>query len=66
MITILPCKGLSRHIDVIQRNAIKSWTRLSIKPEIILLGTDEDTAKSLASLVASHRVARNAEARAGQ
>src|SRR6266404_1129772 len=52
MITIFAMpKAFRGHIDVIQRNAIKSWTRLSIKPEIILLGTDEGSAE----------VARNAE-----
>src|SRR6266436_4750093 len=46
MITIFAMpKAFRGHIDVIQRNAIMSWTRLSIKPEIILLGTDEGTAE---------------------
>ena len=33
------------HYDIIQRNAIKSWTMLRPLPEIILLGTDEGTAE---------------------
>ena len=35
-----PFKG---HIDIIQRNAVKSWTLLQPRPEIILLGDDEGT-----------------------
>lgn len=37
-----PFKG---HINIIQRNAIKSWTLLKPRPEIILLGDDEGTAE---------------------
>jgi len=33
------------HYGIIQRNAIKSWTLLRPRPEIILLGTDEGTAE---------------------
>jgi len=64
MITIFAMpKAFRGHIDVIQRNAIKSWTRLSIKPEIILLGTDEDTAEVAREFGLRHipEVARNAE-----
>lgn len=35
-----PFKG---HIDVIQRNAINSWTLLNPKPEIILACDEEGT-----------------------
>jgi tetratricopeptide (TPR) repeat protein/2-polyprenyl-3-methyl-5-hydroxy-6-metoxy-1,4-benzoquinol methylase/predicted O-methyltransferase YrrM len=37
-------KPFRGHIGVIQRNAIKSWTMLEPRPEIILLGDDEGTA----------------------
>ncbi|MCJ7533018.1 MAG: hypothetical protein MUO64_18605 [Anaerolineales bacterium] len=41
MITIFSCpKPFQGHINIIQRNAIKSWTLLNPKPEIILLGDD--------------------------
>jgi hypothetical protein len=37
-------KGFRGHFEVIQRNAITSWTRLSPKPEIILFGNEDGTA----------------------
>ena len=37
-------KPFRGHINVIQRNAITSWTRLSPRPEIILFGNEEGTA----------------------
>jgi len=41
-LTIFSCPKLFKgHIDIIQRNAIKSWARLKPNPEIILLGSDE-------------------------
>jgi len=44
MLTIFATpKAFRGHIDVIQRNAIKSWSLLTIKPEIILFGDDEGT-----------------------
>ena len=64
MITIFAMsKAFRGNIDVIQRNAIESWTRLSIKPEIILLGTDEGTAEVAREFGLCHipEVARNAE-----
>ncbi len=46
MLTIFTCpKPFCGHIDIIQRNAIKSWTLLQLKPEIILMGEEEGTAK---------------------
>ena len=46
MLTIFATpKAFRGHIDVIQRNAIKSWTLLPINPEIILFGDDEGTAE---------------------
>jgi hypothetical protein len=43
MLTIFSCPKpfTNSHINIIQRNAIKSWTLLKPKPEIILLGNDE-------------------------
>ena len=38
-------KASKGHVGVIQRNAIKSWTRLQPPPEIILFGDDEGTAE---------------------
>jgi hypothetical protein len=41
IITLFACpKPFRGQTDIIQRNAIESWTRLRPKPEIILLGTD--------------------------
>ncbi|MGI0489602.1 hypothetical protein ACN4EK_29650 [Pantanalinema rosaneae CENA516] len=37
-------KAFCGHIDTIQRNAIRSWTLLQPRPEIILLGNDPGTA----------------------
>jgi hypothetical protein len=46
MLTIFATpKAFRGHIDVIQRNAIKSWSLLPIKPEILLFGDDEGTAE---------------------
>ncbi len=45
MLTIFSCpKPFRDHINIIQRNAIQSWTRLSPKPQIILLGDEEGIA----------------------
>ena len=44
MLTIFSCpKPFRGHINIIQRNAIKSWTLLQPRPEIILIGDDEGT-----------------------
>lgn len=40
--SLKPFKG---HINIIQRNAIKSWTLLRPRPEIILIGDEEGTAR---------------------
>lgn len=46
MLTISTCpKPFHGHIDIIQRNAIKSWTLLQPRPEIILIGDEEGTAE---------------------
>ena len=38
-------KPFRGHIDVIQRNAIRSWVELNPAPEILLFGDDEGTAE---------------------
>lgn len=44
MLTILSTpKAFSGIFEVIQRNAITSWTKLDPRPEIILFGTDDGT-----------------------
>jgi hypothetical protein len=63
-LTILSTPKAFRGIfDVIQRNAIESWTRLAPRPDIILFGTDEGTAEICATLGIRHvpEVATTAE-----
>src|SRR5262249_15924564 len=43
-------KAFKGHIDVIQRNAIASWTLLKPRPDIILFGNDEGTDKGAREL----------------
>lgn len=44
MLTIFSCpKPFHGHINIIQCNAIKSWTLLQPRPEIILIGDEEGT-----------------------
>jgi hypothetical protein len=46
MLTIFTIpKAFKGHIEVIQRNAILSWTKLEPRPEIILFGRDAGTAE---------------------
>jgi hypothetical protein len=62
MITLFAMpKAFRGHINIIQRNAIQSWTRLPIKAEIFLLGNDEGTAEAAREFGARHipDVARN-------
>lgn len=47
-------KAFAGHIGVIQRNAIKSWTLLRPKTEIILFGKDEGTAETARELGVRH------------
>ena len=55
MLTIFSIpKAFRGHIDVIQRNAITSWTLLHPRPEIILLGDDEGTAAVAKELGVHH------------
>jgi hypothetical protein len=55
MITLFSCpKPFRNHINTIQRNAIKSWTLLTPRPEIILMGNEEDTAQISEELGIQH------------
>ncbi len=55
MLTIFSIpKAFRGHTGVIQRNAIQSWTRLQLRPEIILLGNDEGTAEVAGELGLRH------------
>jgi glycosyltransferase involved in cell wall biosynthesis/tetratricopeptide (TPR) repeat protein len=47
-------KAFKGHINIIQRNAIISWTKLEPRPEIILFGEDEGTAEIAAELNLKH------------
>jgi hypothetical protein len=47
-------KPFRGHINVIQRNAITSWTRLSPRPEIILFGNEDGTARIARELGLRH------------
>lgn len=63
MLTIftLPKPFTDKHINIIQRNAIKSWTLLKPKPEVILLGDDRGIKEAAQDFQAKHipRVKRN-------
>jgi hypothetical protein len=54
-------KAFRGHIEVIQRNAIRSWTLLQPRAEIILFGTDDGTAEVAKEFGLRHvpHVARN-------
>jgi len=56
-------KAFRGHIEIIQRNAIQSWTHLHPRPEIILLADDPGTAELAAELGLQHiaDVHRNAQ-----
>jgi hypothetical protein len=55
MLTIFSIpKAFKGHIGVIQRNAIKSWTLLQPRPEVILFGKDEGTAEVARELGIRH------------
>jgi hypothetical protein len=43
-----------RHIDIIQRNAIKSWTLLDPKPQVIVFGEEEGDAEICKELDLTH------------
>jgi len=53
-------KPFSGHIGVIQRNAIRSWTKLRPRPEIYLFGEEEGVAEIAAELgIHTADIARN-------
>jgi hypothetical protein len=55
MLTIFSTpKSFVGHIDVIQRNAIRSWQRLHSDVEVILVGDDEGTARVCEELGVEH------------
>jgi hypothetical protein len=47
-------KAFTGHVGLIQRNAMRSWTRLEPRPEIVLLGKEEGTAEMALELGARH------------
>jgi hypothetical protein len=47
-------KKFDRHIGVIQRNAILSWTRMNPRPEVILFGHEPGTAEFAAEFGLRH------------
>jgi hypothetical protein len=54
-ITILAMpKPFQGHVGIIQRNAIKSWTKLKPRPEIFLFGEEAGTAEIAAELQIGH------------
>jgi hypothetical protein len=55
MLTIFSMpKAFRGHIGTIQRNALRSWTLLRPKPEVILFGNDEGTAEAAREFGARH------------
>ena len=57
MLTLFTCPksfSNSKHIDLIQRNALQSWKRLKPQPQIILLGNDEGVAEVAAEMGLEH------------
>ena len=62
ILTIFSCpKPFRGHVDVTQRNAIRSWLLLDPRPDVILLGDDEGVAEAARDLGVRHipEVARN-------
>lgn len=47
-------KAFTGQFDIIQRNAIRSWTLLEPRPEVLLLGDDPGTTEVAAELGARH------------
>ena len=47
-------KAFIGHVGVIQRNAIRSWTRLEPRPEVLLMGNEEGTAQTAQELGLRH------------
>jgi hypothetical protein len=47
-------KPFDDHIGIIQRNAVTSWTRITPRPEVILFGDEEGTARIAQKLGVRH------------
>jgi hypothetical protein len=47
-------KRFEGHFGVIQRNAVRSWSQLQPRPDIVLLGSDDGTAEMAAEVGATH------------
>jgi len=47
-------KRFDGHFGLIQRNAVRSWSRLQPRPDIVLLGSDDGTAEMAAEVGATH------------
>jgi hypothetical protein len=55
MLTIFTiCKPFVGHSRIIQTNAIRSWTLLNPRPQIILFGNESGTAEIVAQLKIQH------------
>lgn len=56
LLTIFGCPKpfTDRHIATIQRNAITSWTRLTPRPEVVLMGDEDGTAELCRELGLRH------------
>jgi hypothetical protein len=55
MLTIFASpKAFTREFDVIQRNAVASWTRLRPRPQVLLIGNEPGTAAACRELGAEH------------
>lgn len=54
-------KAFEGHINIIQRNAIESWTRLEPRPRIVLFGDEDGTAQAAQEFGLDHvpEIARN-------
>jgi hypothetical protein len=62
-LTIFSCpKPFNGHIETIQRNAVQSWTHLSPKPQVILMGNEKGVGEAAREYGAHHieLVKRNA------
>ena len=64
MLTIFATpKPFSGHIDVIQRNAIRSWTLLPSRPSVLLFGDESGAGEAARDLGVTFvpEIARNSE-----
>ena len=55
MLTIFSCpKPFRGHVDITQKNAIRSWLFLDPRPDVILLGNDEGVGETARELGVRH------------